>query len=145
MFSKILHPTDLSDASAAAHKAAHELAKSLGAKLLVCYIATPPLVAGGDEVTDPATGETRNIRDEIHAQQPPDPAVDCEVKIVIADSSAGVKTVLGVLENMNCDLIALGMHERSGVAGWMKSSVTEEVVRRAHCPVLVVKKQDQDG
>jgi nucleotide-binding universal stress UspA family protein len=145
MFSRILHPTDLSDASAAAHSVAHELAKSLGAKLLVCYIATPPVVVSGDELTDPATGETRNIRDEVHAQQSPDPAVDCEVKVVMADTSAGVKTILGVLENMNCDLIVLGMHKRSGVAGWMKSSVTEEVVRRAHCPVLVVKKQDKDS
>jgi hypothetical protein len=42
---------------------------------------------------------------------------------------------------MGCDLLVLGMHKRSGVAGWFGPTITEEVVRRAKCNVLVVKQQ----
>ena len=139
MFSTILHPTDLSDASVAAHQTAHQLAKALGAKLIVCYIANPPLVASGNELTDPETGKTRYILEEVQALQPPDPAVKCEVKTVMADKSASPKSILGLLEKMKCDLIVLGMHKRSGVSGWMGSSITEEVVRHANTPVMIVK------
>jgi hypothetical protein len=40
---------------------------------------------------------------------------------------------------MDCDLIVMGMHGRSGIARVLMGSVTEEVVRRAHCPALAVK------
>ena len=139
MFSTILHPTDLSEASAAAHRTAHELAKALGAKLIVCYITHPPLVASGTDVTDPETGKTRFVLEEVQAVQPPDPAVDCDVRIVMTDRSASAKTILGTLEKLGCDLIVLGMHKRSGVSGWMGSSITEEVVRHANTPVMIVK------
>ena len=143
MFSTIIHPTDLTEACVSAQRAAHRLAKSLGAKLLVCYIAHPPLVASANQLTDPETNETRDILQEVQAVQPPDPAVDCEVKIVMADRSASAKSLLGILEKIGCDLIVLGMHKRAGVAGWLGGSITEEVVRQANCAVLVVKQQDE--
>jgi nucleotide-binding universal stress UspA family protein len=37
------------------------------------------------------------------------------------------------------DLIAMASHGRSGVTRWFLGSVTEGVVRRAPCPVLVVR------
>jgi nucleotide-binding universal stress UspA family protein len=145
MFSTIIHPTDLSDAAAPALKAAHELAKSLGAKLIICYIAHPPLVASGNQLTDPETNETRNILDEFKAVQPPNPAVNCEVKIVTVDRSAGAKAMLKILEQMGSDLIVLGMHKRTGISGWLGASITEDVVRLASCAVMVVKQCEEDS
>jgi nucleotide-binding universal stress UspA family protein len=141
MFSTILHPTDLSDACTPALKVAHRLAKALQAQLLICYIGHPPLIASGNTLTDPETGESRDVLDEIQRLQPLDPAVQCDVKIVLTDRSAGVKHVLGVLEPMGCDLIVVGMHEREGITSWLSGSITEEIVKRAHCAVLVVKPQ----
>ena len=139
MFSTIVHPTDLSDASVPALRTAHELAKALHAKLIVCYIAHPPLVASGDQVTDPAKQETRNISTEVEAYQPSDPGVNREVRIVVTEQSTRIKTLLGFLEEMHSDLLVLGMHKKPGVAGWFGSSVTDEVVRNAECAVMVVK------
>ena len=34
---------------------------------------------------------------------------------------------------------------RAGVAGWFSHSITEEVVRLAKCPVMVVKPQEEKG
>ena len=139
MFSKIVHPTDFSEESLPALKAAHDLAGELNAKLQVCYLAHPPLVASGDTLTDPNTNESRNIAAELEAHQPSNPNVNRELRLVVTEESTRVKTLLGFLQELGCDLLVLGMHKRPGVAGWLGSSITEEVVRRAECAVLVVK------
>lgn len=144
MYSKIIHPTDLSEASVPALKAAHGLAKCLGADLLICYIAHPPLVASGETLTDPTTDQTRNIAEELSALQPSDPGVRRDVRILLTEEKTSVKTMLQFLENMEGELLVLGMHERGGIKGWLSPSITEEVVRRASCPVLVVKQETKE-
>jgi nucleotide-binding universal stress UspA family protein len=144
MFKTIVHPTDLSDASVPALQAAHELAKELGSKLLVCYIAHSPLVATGDSITDPTTNEIHNIADELTEIQASDPAVDRELRIVIAEKSTRVKTLLKFLEEMDCDLLVIGMHKSPGVTGWLGTSITDQVVRHAGCAVMVVKQHGHE-
>lgn len=139
MYSSIVHPTDLSEASLPALKTAHDLAKSLGAELHVYFIAHPPLVASGDQLIDPETKETRDIPGEIHAIQPFDPQVNSSIKIVTIDENSEPKVLLELLEKMGCDLLVIGMHKRKGVKGWLKASITEDVVRHAHCDVLVAR------
>ena len=139
MFSTIVHPTDLSEASIPALQSAHELAKQLNSRLLVCFIAHTPLVASGTSITDPSTSETRDIAAELESYASADPAINRELRIVVTDKSTRSKTLLKFLEEMDCDLLVMGMHRRAGVAGWLGSSITEEVVRRAGCAVLVVK------
>ena len=139
MFSTIVHPTDFSDASIPALLAAHDLAKELGSKLIVCFIASPPLVAAGTTLTDPSTSESRDISAELEDHRAAEPDVQRELRIVITENSTRVGKLLGFLEEMDCDLLVLGMHKRSGFAGWLGSSITEEVVRQAQCAVMVVK------
>ena len=144
MFSTIVHPTDLSDASIPALKTAYQLAKELGGKLLVCYVAHPPMVASGNKLTDPKTGEARDISQEIQAIQRFDPQVNAEVKIITIDTSSSIKLLLEILEKMEGDLLVLGMHKKKGISGWLSKSITEDVVSKAHCDVLVVKHSDDD-
>lgn len=145
MFSRIVHPTDLSESSVPALQTAHDLAKALGSELLVCYISHPPLVADGETLTDPSTGESRDIGAELESHQPEEPGVKRSVRILVTEKSASVKQLLGILQEMNSDLLVLGIHKRAGIAGWFGASVTEEVVRLAKCPVMVVKEHDQDS
>ena len=144
MFSTIVHPTDLSDASIPALQTAHDLAKRLGSRLLVCFVAHPPLVAAGDTLTNPQTGESRNIAEELESHQPSDPDVKRDLRLIVTEKSTRIKTLLTFLEEMNTNLLVMGMHKRAGVAGWLGSSITEEVVRRAGCPVMVVKQHEFD-
>ena len=144
MFPTIVHPTDLSEASIPALKSAHELAGRLGSKLLVCFIAHPPLVASGDILTNPKTNETRNVAAELEGHQPHDPSIVRELRIVVTEQSTKVKALVRLLEEMDCDLLVLGMHKRAGVAGWLGSSITEEIVRRAECAVMVVKNHGRE-
>lgn len=141
MYTKIVHPTDLSEASVPALKVAHELATTLRIELTICYIAHPPMIADGTQLTDPESGSSRDIQAEISDIQPPEPGVNREVRVITIDESSDVKPLLGVLESMGSDLLVIGMHQRKGIKSWWSKSIAEEVVRHAHCDVLVVKEQ----
>ena len=143
MYSTIVHPTDLSDASIPALKTAHQLAVTFGSKLLVCYIAHPPMIVSGTKLTDPKTNESRDIPAEVQAIQPFDPKVHGEVRIITIDDSSSIKPLLAVLESMQGELLVVGMHKKKGIGGWFYKSTTEEVVSEAHSDVLVVKHQEE--
>lgn len=52
----------------------------------------------------------------------------------------GTTTSLGIVDQaleVGADLIALGSHGKSGLSRWMLGSVTEQVLQKAPCPVLV--------
>ncbi len=67
-----------------------------------------------------------------------DSTVHVEHDAIIADR-ADAEHILRILENRGCDLIVMGTHGRTGLRHLLFGSVTEEVVRKAHCPVMVVK------
>ena len=139
MYSNIIHLTDLSKAALPALQAAQELAKRLGSHLHVCYVAHPPLVTSGETLVDPKSGETRDIPAELEAAVNRDPAVERELHFLLVERSAGVKEVLKALPPLDAGLLVVGMHKKTGLAGFLGGSFTEEIVREAGCPVLVVK------
>ena len=49
--------------------------------------------------------------------------------------------IIAVATNLKADLIVMGTHGRRGFSRLLLGSVAEEVVRRAPCPVLVVREQ----
>ena len=57
-------------------------------------------------------------------------------EVVVVDDEAA-QTILEQAEERGCDLIAMTTHVRSGLQKLFLGSVTEKVVRHAHCPVLV--------
>ncbi len=50
--------------------------------------------------------------------------------------------ILTVAKNRSADLIVMATHGRSGIRRLLLGSVTEKVVRTAHCPVLAVRSQE---
>ena len=139
MYSKIVHPTDFSPESLPAQHASHDLAERLGAHLTVCFFASPPVSAQTDTITNPETGETRDIAVELEALEPTRGKLSRELKILVTEKSTSTKRLVGFLEDMGADLLVMGMHRRSGIAGWFTHSITEDVMRNAKCAVLVVK------
>lgn len=55
------------------------------------------------------------------------------------------KEILEVARGLEADLIVVGTHGRGGVKRWVLGSVAEEVLRRAGCPVLVMREKDWTG
>jgi nucleotide-binding universal stress UspA family protein len=50
-----------------------------------------------------------------------------------------VDQILNVANRERVDLIVIGSHGRTGLSRLLMGSVAEGVMRKAHCPVLVVK------
>ncbi|MCC7362159.1 MAG: universal stress protein [Anaerolineales bacterium] len=51
------------------------------------------------------------------------------------------ETLLDYALAQGIDLIVMSTHGRSGVSRWVMGSVTDKVVRGAHCPTLIVRGQ----
>jgi len=126
-FSIILHPTDLSEDSMAAFRVACGLARQ-GTRLIVLHVMEDPLVA--------SKGYLATLNKRLHEFEAPDPGVTLEVQL--EEGHAAVE-ILRMAEKVRCDLIVLGSHGRTGLRRLLTGSVAEEVLRRAPCPVLVVK------
>jgi glycine betaine transporter len=51
------------------------------------------------------------------------------------------QTIVDVAREQQIDLIIMGTHGRTGLSHVLLGSVAEKVVRLAHCPVLVTRKE----
>jgi nucleotide-binding universal stress UspA family protein len=132
---RILHPTDFSAHSDAAFVLACSLARDSKAAVLVLHVVPPPITY--DDVAESRQeGYRENLRDELHR-------VNAEglplgvVHLLLDGDPATV--ILETAANHGADLIVLGTHGRSGVGRLLMGSVAEKVLRKANCPVLIVK------
>jgi nucleotide-binding universal stress UspA family protein len=137
---KILVPTDFSVHADEAFRAACTLARAVGAEVILCHITHSPAVVseGGALLSNPGQADAANLWDRFHDVQPPDARVRVEHEVIVADRPRAGH-ILATLDKLGCDLIVMGTHGRSWLKHRLFGSVTEEVVRLAHCPVMVVK------
>jgi nucleotide-binding universal stress UspA family protein len=139
-FQKILVPTDFSPVAAEAFRAAVSLARTGGGEVVVAHVTRAPavVVENGQVTPGSAAGQSLNLWNRFRALVPDDPAVQVTHEVVVAGrvSAAGI---VGTLEKFGCDLIVIGSHGHGRLRRLFRGSLTDEVVRAAHCPVLVVK------
>ncbi len=135
---RILLATDLSAASDAASVHAFDLARSLNADLVVVSVIDP--------ATDPVTGlrgtPIDRLRDErltaaqaLVARGRHD---GVRVSFLVWEGNPG-EAIVEAATSEQVDLVVVGSHGRSGVGRMLLGSVSDFVVRRAPCPVLVVR------
>jgi nucleotide-binding universal stress UspA family protein len=137
---KILVPTDFSAHADEAFRVAHTLAQATGAQLIVFHVAKPPavVVEGGRFLDHPDNDEATNLWDCFQNLKPVDPRVRVEHQVIV-DEKPNAGHILEMLDKMGCDLIVIGAHGHSWLKHLIFGSLAEEVVRRARCPVMVVK------
>jgi nucleotide-binding universal stress UspA family protein len=58
---------------------------------------------------------------------------------VVMTSNRPAASILQYAEDAHVDLIVLGTHGRHGFSEFFMGSVAQQVVRRAHCPVLTLR------
>jgi nucleotide-binding universal stress UspA family protein len=141
---KILVPTDFSPHADEAFRVAQTLARSTGADIVLFHVARPPTVVteGGRILAHADSNQAVDLWERFHRLQPTDPAVRVEHQaIVVERPTAG--HILELLDRQGCDLIVMGMHGHSWLRHRLLGSFTEDVVRRARCPVMVVKAPTQ--
>ncbi|OBU87743.1 universal stress protein [Chromobacterium subtsugae] len=52
--------------------------------------------------------------------------------------------LIGYARSQQADLVVLGTHGRSGLAHLFMGSFAQDVLRRSHCPLLIVRSTDDD-
>jgi nucleotide-binding universal stress UspA family protein len=141
---KILAPTDLSELSQSGVRYALELARSLGAEVVV-YYAVPldeflryelshvrPLLM--DSVLQKYRSQLNRFLDERFADILPLVEVERVVELGNPDENIVTKA-----QDDHADLIVISTHGRTGLSHMFTGSVTENVVRHASCPVLSIR------
>lgn len=139
---RILFPTDFSEHNQAALKYASALAAESGALLYIVHV---------DELADlnAALGEAgyyyaqtmdcptrRAIRERLTQVRPTATGVTFEHRCL---TGSPVAELLAFAEQEKVDLIVMASHGRTGFSRLVMGSVAEAIVRRAKCPVLIVK------
>jgi nucleotide-binding universal stress UspA family protein len=66
---------------------------------------------------------------------------DVPVHEVVEEGEAAA-TIVKEAENRSVDVIVVGSHGRTGIKRLFLGSVSEHVVRHAHCPVLVIHSEE---
>jgi nucleotide-binding universal stress UspA family protein len=144
---KILLATDGSREANLAARTAVDLADKTGSELHVAFILRT------QDASDYSTVGfyTENTHEE-EIKQMGQRLLDEQVKRVEAAGGpvAGAhfrrdrpdKGILAVGEDIGTGLIVLGSRGLGGVKRALMGSVSDSVVRHAHCPVLVVRKED---
>ena len=139
---RILVPTDFSRNSEPALRYAEELAHAFRAEVHLLYVLEHVRAYGMEfggfagEGFDPAFDEQDAVRKLGEVQIETDPECPVHRKIKVG-SPADV--ICQYAREHEVDVVILGTHGRSGLTRLLMGSVAEEVVRRAHCPVLTVR------
>jgi len=134
----ILHPTDFSANCRPAFQTACALARDYHATLLVLHVMFPsvsPLLQG--PLPDPLRSvESQEDLAQLPWPRPSDPQIRVEHRLAEGDPA---EEILRLSEAVHCNLVVLGTHGKTGLGRYLTGSVAEAVLRKAVCPVLVVK------
>jgi nucleotide-binding universal stress UspA family protein len=142
-FSQILCPVDFAAASLNAVAYARSLAEESDARLTLLHvIALPPELTHAPQ---PPGYDVALIRAEAEAeclnklqQLVPAQAADrCTVETAVVEGGVS-RQVLRVADERRADLIVFGVDGRSAFDLAFFGSTSKDVIRQAHCPVLIV-------
>jgi nucleotide-binding universal stress UspA family protein len=141
---KILLATDGSREAQLAATTAADLAKSTGSELHVLHVGAgqPLYVAPGssaiiEELLDTQRAEAQRVLDEQVRLVEGSGATVEEAHLSIDERPD--RTIVHLSEDIGAGLIVMGSRGRGGIRRALMGSVSDAVVRHAHCPVLVVR------
>lgn len=141
-FKRILCPVDFSDPSIGALHTALSLAEEADAELTVLNVIDWPdddtfLVEAFDTPERRAQLLART-RERVDALIPDDARVWSRPDARVAVGKA-YQEIVAAAGDMSADLIVIGVHGRTGLDLTLFGSTTNQVVRRASCPVLTIR------
>ena len=155
---KVLLATDGSEEASSATEAAVEIAQKTGSELHVVHVygvvpiypLYPPETTdpGGAELEDPVLEEELEGLSERRAQEVLDAAVEKVQSAGATVAQAHLREggvpheIVALAEDLGVGLVVVGSRGRGGIRRALMGSVSDAVVRHAHCPVLVVRRQE---
>jgi len=156
---KILCPTDFSEHSYKAVKAAEELAKELSARLLLVHVVPPvpvssELQTGPSGYSAPASAGAFNITEYLkelkaQAEKSLDEVVknkikkDIDIEKVVLTGGEESDEINKFAEDKDIDLIVISTHGRTGLERLVFGSVAEKIIRHSQKPVLTIRSMEK--
>ncbi|MEN8131614.1 MAG: universal stress protein [Pseudomonadota bacterium] len=153
---KILAPTDLSESSKPGVRYALQMAASVNAHLIVYHVASYdsdfPYPLGIGEVSsaylptqdfdDFLRGRKHSLKSFVNDNfKDLCSAVKLSLEIDVGEAQ---EMILQKAEQNNVDMIVMSTHGRTGLGHILIGSITEYIVRHAHCPVLSIRSKPQN-
>ena len=146
---KILLATDDSEEAALAAQTAADIVDKTGSELHVVLVGLSVgyVGMGPPEIANIPAPRQEELNEEARR------LLDAQVRQI--ESTGGTvaqahlrtgrpeEEILGLADELDVGLIVLGSRGRSGIRRALMGSVSDSVVRHAHCPVLVVRKERQ--
>jgi nucleotide-binding universal stress UspA family protein len=134
LIKKILAPTDFSDLSAKGVKYACQLAKEVGAALMVVNVV---LLDESGTIDKREIEEHKNQLDEFLGKTLAKVSAGLKIRKLVETGEPSA-AIADRAESERVDLIVTCTHGRGGISRFLIGSVTDKLVRRSPCPVLVV-------
>lgn len=150
IYERILVTTDFSGPSRRGIEAAVSLAVRFDAELIVLHVSeSSPARVGWllseGHVKDAHQLATQAAKAELRALEEGPLAAAPRVKTLLVETRTPVEGICEAAEKHAVDLIVMATHGRTGLPRLLIGSVTERVVRRAPCPVMVVRARPDEG
>lgn len=143
---KILVPIDFSECSKKALRYAVPLARQHRAALALLYVV-PPVYRSGEyggidyaalESEMSTSGKAELVK--LEGEEVPD---ELSSEILVRGGAPALE-IIDVARTLPADVIVISTHGRTGLKHVVLGSVAEHVVRRAPCPVLVVREHEHE-
>jgi nucleotide-binding universal stress UspA family protein len=151
---KILLGTDGSEDAVLAARTAAGLAQKMGSELHAVYVRPRKVPHHPGYYVGPEVEE--------HAQQKEQKLLDAEAQRLLDAQAEEVRRaggnvarahlrvgrsdeeIIALAEEIGAGLIAMGSRGRGGIRRTLMGSVSDSIVRHAHCPVMVVRREKLD-
>ena len=142
MFKNILVPTDASEFSQRALQTAAEMARVFGSEIELFHVTYTPQAYWGYTVSYGITISQEEL------DRNGELAIEATIANINVDqikvrkrveSGHPVTLILEEIDKEKIDLVVMGSHGYGPIAGSVLGSVSQRVLQRAYCPVLIVK------
>jgi len=139
---KVLACVDLSESSVKIMKEVGKFAKSFSVKLWVLHVAEPE----SDFCSHNADPQTQRdvLAAEFHKEHQQLQTFADNLRLQEINTTAlliqgvTVQTILTQASNLDVDMIILGSHGRGAMYQLLVGSVSEEVIRKAECSIMII-------
>jgi universal stress protein A len=139
---RIVCPTDFSESAVGAERHAADLARALGAELVLVHVASDAPMWRAGLMTPTLRGVYESQRkwaaDALAARAVALAAKGAPARSVVKVGVAS-EEIFRVAAEEHADMIVMGTQGRTGLERLMLGSVAERVIRAAPCPVLTVR------
>lgn len=138
---KIIVPVDFSSASSWGFYYAYEMAKNIGADLVVVHLYWPPYVESTypmDMIQSIINEKEKEVLKHLKAATRAPIGEENKVGISYVVQPGSENTIVSVAEANNADLIVMGTHGAGKALDKVWGTNTANVIQQASCPVLAI-------